>query len=87
MGFLVKNIENFNEYKNIQYTNQADAMSLSIIGMIGRSDIALYQTVKNTVVDPHAADIVFRSDIPIVMHPLDVTNQTTAPGYWIDSFQ
>ena len=49
MGFLVKNIENFNEYKNIQYTNQADAMSLSIIGMIGRSDIALYQTVKNTV--------------------------------------
>ena len=52
MGFLVKNIENFNEYKNIQYTNQADAMSLSIIGMIGRSDIALYQTVKNTVLVP-----------------------------------
>ncbi len=29
----------------------------------------------NILVDPHAADVVFRSGIPIVMMPLDVTHQ------------
>ncbi|MGO7624215.1 nucleoside hydrolase, partial [Rhizobium ruizarguesonis] len=29
----------------------------------------------NIYVDPEAADIVFRSGVPIVMMPLDVTNQ------------
>ena len=45
------------------------------------------QAEFNIYVDPHAADVVFRSGIPIVMHPLDVTNQTNAPVRWIDSFQ
>ena len=35
----------------------------------------------NIYVDPHAADVVFKSGVPIVMMPLDVTHQvlTTAP--------
>ncbi len=35
----------------------------------------------NIYVDPHAAEVVFRSDVPIVMMPLDVTHQvlTTPP--------
>ena len=35
----------------------------------------------NIYVDPHAAEVVFKSDVPIVMMPLDVTHQvlTTPP--------
>jgi inosine-uridine nucleoside N-ribohydrolase len=37
----------------------------------------------NIYVDPHAADVVFKSGIPIVMMPLDVTHKalTTDPTH------
>ena len=34
----------------------------------------------NIYVDPHAADVVFRSGVPIVMMPLDVTHKALTTG-------
>ena len=39
----------------------------------------------NIYADPHAADIVFRSGIPIVMHGLDVTHQALATRERLDA--
>lgn len=36
----------------------------------------------NIYVDPHAADIVFRSGVPITMMPLDVTHKALVPVDW-----
>ncbi len=40
----------------------------------------------NIYVDPHAADVVFRSGIPITMMPLDVTHQVLASSARIGRF-
>lgn len=67
-------------------TNVALAMRLApdIVPRIGRivlmgGAIALGNVTPaaefNVYVDPHAADIVFRSGVPLVMHGLDVTHQ------------
>jgi len=37
--------------------------------------------------DPHAADIVFRSGIPLVMMPLDVTHQALTSDARVDAFK
>ena len=39
----------------------------------------------NIYVDPHAADIVFRSGIPIVALPLDVTHKALMTDEWVGS--
>lgn len=39
----------------------------------------------NSYVDPHAADVVYRSGIPIVAMPLDVTHEALMPKAWIAS--
>ncbi len=39
----------------------------------------------NSYVDPHAADIVYRSGIPLVAMPLDVTHEALMPKAWISS--
>jgi len=41
----------------------------------------------NIFVDPHAADIVFRSGIPIVMMPLDVTHKALTTGARVRAFR
>lgn len=41
----------------------------------------------NIYVDPHAADVVFRSGIPIVMMPLDVTHQALTSASRIAAFR
>ena len=41
----------------------------------------------NIYVDPHAADVVFRSDVPIVMMPLDVTHKALTTGSRIAAFR
>jgi len=41
----------------------------------------------NIYVDPHAADVVFRSGIPITMMPLDVTHQVLAGSSRIERFE
>ncbi len=41
----------------------------------------------NIYVDPHAADIVFRSGVPIVMMPLDVTHKALTTGARIEAFR
>ena len=41
----------------------------------------------NIYVDPHAADVVFRSGVPIVMMPLDVTHKALTTGARIDAFR
>jgi purine nucleosidase len=41
----------------------------------------------NIFVDPHAADIVFRSGIPIVMMPLDVTHKALTTRSRVDTFR
>lgn len=41
----------------------------------------------NIYVDPHAADIVFRSGAPIVMMPLDVTHKALTTQARIDAFR
>jgi purine nucleosidase len=67
-------------------TNIAMALSLApdIAGRIGRIVLmggaagpgnVTPSAEFNIYVDPHAADIVFRSGVPIVMHGLDVTHQ------------
>jgi purine nucleosidase len=40
----------------------------------------------NIYVDPHAADIVFRSGIPLVMMPLDVTHKALTSNARIEAF-
>ena len=37
----------------------------------------------NIFVDPHAADIVFRSGVPLVMMPLDCTHQVQIRSEWV----
>lgn len=39
----------------------------------------------NSYVDPHAADVVYRSGIPIVAMSLDVTHEAFMPREWIES--
>ncbi len=39
----------------------------------------------NVYVDPHAADVVFRSGIDLVALPLDVTHKALMPKEWIES--
>jgi purine nucleosidase len=41
----------------------------------------------NIHVDPHAADIVFRSGVPIVMMPLDVTHKALTTAQRIDAIR
>ncbi len=41
----------------------------------------------NIYVDPHAADVVFRSGVPIVMMPLDVTHKALTTGPRIEAFR
>ena len=41
----------------------------------------------NIYVDPHAADVVFRSGIPIVMMPLDVTHKALTSSARIETFR
>ena len=41
----------------------------------------------NIYVDPHAADVVFRSGVPIVMMPLDVTHKALTTTNRIDAFR
>ncbi len=41
----------------------------------------------NVYVDPHAADVVYRSGIPIVTMPLDVTHRALMTDEWIDSMR
>ncbi len=41
----------------------------------------------NIYVDPHAADIVFRSGVPIVMMPLDVTHKARTTAKRIEAFR
>ncbi|MER8808837.1 nucleoside hydrolase [Mesorhizobium australicum] len=41
----------------------------------------------NIYVDPHAADVVFRSGIPIVMMPLDVTHKALTTSKRIEAFR
>lgn len=41
----------------------------------------------NIFVDPHAADIVFRSGIPITMMPLDVTHKALTTAARVDAFR
>ncbi|WP_416235236.1 nucleoside hydrolase [Nitrospirillum sp. BR 11163] len=41
----------------------------------------------NIYVDPHAADIVFKSGVPIVMFPLDVTHQVLTARRHMDRIQ
>ena len=41
----------------------------------------------NIYVDPHAADVVFRSQVPIVMMPLDVTHKALTTGSRIAAFR
>jgi len=41
----------------------------------------------NIYVDPHAADVVFRSEVPIVMMPLDVTHKALTTGNRIAAFR
>ena len=41
----------------------------------------------NIYVDPHAADVVFRSGIPLVMMPLDVTHKALTTSKRIDAFR
>ncbi|MDZ5697206.1 nucleoside hydrolase [Chelativorans sp. M5D2P16] len=41
----------------------------------------------NIHVDPHAADVVFRSGVPIVMMPLDVTHKALATRARVDAFR
>ena len=41
----------------------------------------------NIYVDPHAADVVFRSGVPIVMMPLDVTHKALTTHRRIDAFR
>jgi purine nucleosidase len=41
----------------------------------------------NIYVDPHAADVVFRSGIPIVMMPLDVTHKALTSSARIEAFR
>lgn len=49
--------------------------AVTVDGNVGyESDIPNFAAEWNYYVDPHAADIVFSSDIPIVLVPLDATN-------------
>ena len=41
----------------------------------------------NIYVDPHAAHVVFRSGVKLVMHPLDVTHKALMSREWIDSLR
>ena len=41
----------------------------------------------NIYVDPHAADVVFKSGVPIVMMPLDVTHKALTTAKRIDAFR
>ncbi|MDH6230702.1 purine nucleosidase [Mesorhizobium soli] len=41
----------------------------------------------NIYVDPHAADVVFRSGVPIVMMPLDVTHKALTTAKRIEAFR
>lgn len=41
----------------------------------------------NIYVDPHAADVVFRSGVPIVMMPLDVTHKALTTAVRIEAFR
>ena len=50
--------------------------AVNVPGNVGyESDIPNYDAEWNFYVDPHAADIVFQSQIPILLIPLDATNQ------------
>ena len=41
----------------------------------------------NIYVDPEAADIVFRSDIPLVVMPLDVTHKALTSRAWVEEMR
>ncbi|WP_315925176.1 nucleoside hydrolase [Mesorhizobium sp. SP-1A] len=41
----------------------------------------------NIYVDPHAADVVFRSGVPIVMMPLDVTHKALTTAKRVEAFR
>jgi len=41
----------------------------------------------NIYVDPHAADVVFRSGVPITMMPLDVTHKALTTGKRVQAFR
>ena len=41
----------------------------------------------NIYVDPHAADVVFRSGVPLVMMPLDVTHKTLTTRRRVEAFR
>ncbi len=41
----------------------------------------------NIYVDPHAADVVFRSGLPLTMLPLDCTHKALMPADWIESLR
>ena len=41
----------------------------------------------NIFVDPHAADVVYRSGIPIVAMPLDVTHKALMTQNWIQTLE
>ncbi len=41
----------------------------------------------NVYVDPHAADVVYRSGVPLVVMSLDVTHKALMPRAWIDGVE
>jgi purine nucleosidase len=41
----------------------------------------------NIYVDPHAADIVFKSGVPLVVMPLDVTHQALTSRAWVEEMR
>jgi len=59
--------------------------SIDVPGNVGlESAIPNYVAEWNLWVDPHAADIVFRSGLPIRMVPLDATNQVPQTQAFLD---
>ncbi len=57
------------------------------VGPESGDTIPNYVAEWNLWVDPHAADIVFSSGVPIVMIPLDATNQVPQTQDFLDSLE
>jgi inosine-uridine nucleoside N-ribohydrolase len=62
--------------------------AIDVPGNVGlESDIPNYVAEWNIWVDPHAADIVFKSGLPITMVPLDATNQVPQTHEFLDRLE
>ena len=62
--------------------------AIDVPGNVGlESDIPNYVAEWNIWVDPYAADIVFRSGLPIRMVPLDATNQVPQTQAFLDRLE